>query len=192
MILSSLFVVDPTPNVITRTMTPSKQFAEIKNVESPAPPAPPTPPKAEPPPLVRSSENLNTSATSDDSSSSSVGPPAALLRWQRPKSNSGYKNPFQKSEEQIQAAKRLSSTLPWRPDNTMSLDNYSKDDSLLDKVTKSFEETVSVSKPVENKFDSYKFDDEGRQQAWNQKQEEERQVGMLHKIRSRNLRGKIG
>ncbi|XP_053398992.1 LIM and calponin homology domains-containing protein 1-like isoform X3 [Mercenaria mercenaria] len=138
-------------------------------------PPPPTPPKTELPPLAKYTESPGVT-TSDDSSG--FGPPAALLRWQRPRAKSEYQNPFSMSAAENQPSdrtKRLSATLPFKSDNTFSLDkDYSKDDSMMDKVSRDFVESVSVSKPVESKPNAYQFNDATRIEDWQKKQDLQR------------------
>ena len=145
-----------------RRRTPEKQREEpYKTVETP----PPAPPVTEAPPLTKSS----------DDDSGGFGPPAALLRWQRPRAKSEHKSMF---DRQVDEAKRLSSTLPWRSEDTDFRENkdVSKDDSVLTRVTKDFESTVKVSKPPLTKSRTYHFDDVSKIQDWDKKQEKERQV----------------
>ena len=141
-------------------------------------PPPPTPPKTELPPLAKYSETPGESSSED---SSGFGPPAALLRWQRPRAKSEYQNPFPtlSSENQTsERTKRFSATLPFKSDTDFSLDkNYSKDDSMMEKVSRDFVESVSVSKPVESKPNAYQFNDADRIEDWNQKQDQQRMVG---------------
>ena len=156
--------------VMRRKRTPEKPREEpAKSVETP----PPAPPSVEPPSLPKSSYK----STQDDSSG--FGPPAALLRWQRPRAKSEYINPYPALfNEQVDKAKRLSSTLPWRPMEADSKDrkDVTKDDSVLNRATQDFETTVSVSKPPLLKSKTYHFDDVSKLQEWDEKQEEERKV----------------
>ena len=159
-------MIDPPVAAVRRRRTPDKQREEPKR-EAP----PPAPPVAEAPPLPKSS----------DDESGGFGPPAALLRWQRPRAKSEHKvnTPYMSVfDRQVEDAKRLSSTLPWRSEDSDNKDTkeVSKDDSVLSRVSKDFESTVSVSKPPLTKSRTYHFDDVSKIQDWEQRQEEERQV----------------
>lgn len=107
---------------------------------------------------------------------SSFGPPTALLRWQKRRAKSEYHNPYQALQDQ---QKRLSSTLPFSSAPFQFDKDYSKDDSVVDKVSKDYNETVSVSKPLESKMPSYQFGDSSRIEEWQQKQEQKRMVGEI-------------
>ena len=162
---SNIFSEPPPVAAVRRRRTPEKQREEPKR-ETP----PPAPPVGEAPPLPKSS----------DDESGGFGPPAALLRWQRPRAKSEHKviSPYTSVfDRQVDEAKRLSSTLPRRSeDSDKDIKEVSKDDSVLSRVTKDFESTVSVSKPPLTKSRTYHFDDVSKIQDWDQKQEEERQV----------------
>lgn len=141
-------------------------------------PQPPTPPKTELPPLAKHTESPGVN-TADDSSG--FGPPAALLRWQRPRPKSEYQSSFSSNDNQpSDRTKRFSATLPFKSEHTFTMDkDYSKDDSMMEKVSKDFMESVSVSKPVESKPDTYHFNDSSRIEDWQQKQEQKRKVGEI-------------
>lgn len=142
----------------------------VKPLETP----PPTPPSAEPPNLPKS-----THKPADGDESGGFGPPAALLRWQRPRAKSEYINPYPSLfDKQVEESKRLSSTLPWRSSDLENKESkeISKDDSALSRVTKDFESTVAVSKPPLTKSKTYHFEDESKLEDWDKKQEEKRQV----------------
>ncbi|KAL4230513.1 Guanine nucleotide exchange factor vav3 [Mactra antiquata] len=144
-------------------------------------PPPPTPPKSELPQLNKMNESpgrtLNDSPGRTVSvDASGFGPPAALLRWQQRRPKSEYQSSFSKpSESTFDKNKRLSSTLPFNSESPFSFGkDYTKDDSMLDKVNNDFMESVSVSKPVESKPTSYRFNDTSRIEEWQQKQEQQR------------------
>ena len=167
--LSSFFIEPPV--VMRRRKKQEKQKEEpVKPLETP----PPTPPSAEPPNLSKS-----THKPADGDESGGFGPPAALLRWQRPRAKSEYINPYPSLfDKQVEESKRLSSTLPWRSSDLENKESkeISKDDSVLSRVTKDFESTVAVSKPPLTKSKTYHFEDESKLEDWDKKQEEKRQV----------------
>ncbi|XP_052281423.1 LIM and calponin homology domains-containing protein 1-like isoform X3 [Dreissena polymorpha] len=117
----------------------------------------------------------NASTASDDSSSS-IGPPAALLRWQRRRPQSSeYNNTAPVLEDKEKEREiRFSSTLPYKSVPFTFNEAYAKDDSEMDKVTKNFVETVSMSKPLEVKPQAFQFNDSARLDDWQQREEQKR------------------
>lgn len=77
--------------------------------------------------------------------------------------------------------KRMSSTLPYSAAHSFTFDakDYSKDDTDMDKVSKDFSATVSVSKPLESRPKPYQFNDSTRLEDWQQKQDQQRMVGQI-------------
>jgi len=137
-------------------------------------PAPPVPPAADPPTLRRSNDMNST----DDASG--FGPPAALMRWQRPRAKSEFQRPeLSQLQTEREREKRMSSTLPFSATHSFTFDakDYSKDDTEVDKVSKSYSETVSVSKPLKSQPKPYHFKDSSRIEEWQQQQEQQRMVG---------------
>ncbi|WAQ99692.1 LIMC1-like protein [Mya arenaria] len=156
------------------TVTEERPTLSIRKSPPQSSPAPPSPPKVDPPHMDRRQDNMSTA--SEDSNSSGFGPPAALLRWQRrrPQSENVNSGPTMEDRERDRM-KRLSSTLPYKSDGIFSFDDkYSKDDSEVDRVSKDFVETVSVSKSYESKPQAFQFNDESKMDEWENRQEKER------------------
>ncbi|XP_052792746.1 LIM and calponin homology domains-containing protein 1-like isoform X3 [Mya arenaria] len=169
-----LTVTEERPTLSIRKSPPVIRREKSPMLPQQSSPAPPSPPKVDPPHMDRRQDNMSTA--SEDSNSSGFGPPAALLRWQRrrPQSENVNSGPTMEDRERDRM-KRLSSTLPYKSDGIFSFDDkYSKDDSEVDRVSKDFVETVSVSKSYESKPQAFQFNDESKMDEWENRQEKER------------------